>query len=57
MKISKRNFIIIKTENGRYNIALRKHPDHPLNLYGYDTKKDARKRLNEYIKNVKEQTK
>lgn len=57
MKIRKRNFIIIKTENGRYTIALRKHPDHPLNLYGYDTKKDARKRLNEYIKNVKEQCK
>lgn len=55
--IRKRNFIITKTENGRYTIALRKHPDHPLDRNGYDTKKDARKRLNEYIKNVKEQTK
>lgn len=50
MKLRKRNFIIIKTDNGRYNIALRTHPNHPLDEYGFDTKKDARKRLNDFIR-------
>lgn len=52
MKISKRKFAIVKTEDGRYTIALRKHPDHPLDRNGFPTKKAAKKRLNEYIRNV-----
>ena len=52
--MKKRNFVIIKTEDGRYTIALRKYPEHPLDRNGFDTKSDARKRLNEYIKRVKE---
>lgn len=54
MKISKRKFVIIKTEDGRYTIALRKYPEHPLDRNGFDTKKAAKKRLNEYIKKVNE---
>ena len=54
MKIRRDKFIIIKTEDGRYNIALRKYPDHPLDISGFDTKKEARERLNKYIHNVNE---
>lgn len=53
-KISKRKFVIIKTEDGRYNIALRKHPEHPLDKNGFNTKKATRNRLNEYIRKVNE---
>lgn len=52
--MKKRNFVIIKTSDGRYTIALRKCPDHPLDRNGFDTKIGARKRLNEYLKKVKE---
>lgn len=52
--MKKRNFVIIEMENGRWSIALRKYPDHPLDRNGYDTKDGARKRLNEYLKRVKE---
>lgn len=52
MKISKRKFQIIKTSDGRYNIALRKSPDHPLDRNGFPDRSAAEKRLNEYIKNV-----
>lgn len=54
MKITKRKFVIVKTQDGRYTIAHRKHPDHPLDRNGFDTKRAARKRLNEYIKRVNE---
>ena len=52
MKISKRQFVIVKSSDGRYNIALRIAPDHPLDRNGFDTKESATKRLNEYIKKV-----
>lgn len=52
--MKKRNFVIIKTEDGGYNIAIRKYPEHPLDRNGFDTKRSAIKRLNEYIKRVKE---
>ena len=51
-KISKRKFIIIKTNDGRYNIAIRKYPDHPLDRNGFPTKNAAEARLNEYIRKV-----
>ena len=54
MKISKRKFIIVKMSDNRYTIALRKHPDHPLDRNGFPSKSSAEKRLNEYIKNVNE---
>ena len=54
MKISKRKFVIIKTEDGRDNIALRKHPENPLDKNGFTTKKATRNRLNEYIRKVNE---
>lgn len=53
MKISKRKFIIKQTENG-YNIFLRNAPDHPLDRNGFPNKSAAKKRLNEYIRNVNE---
>lgn len=52
--MTKRNFTIVKTEDGRYNIAIRKYPDHPLDKNGFATRRDATNRLNEYIKRVKE---
>ena len=52
--MKKRNFVIIETVDGRYTIALRNHPEHPLDKNGFDTKDGARKRLNEYLKRVKE---
>lgn len=55
MKVTKRKFVIVKTEDGRYNIALRKYPDHPLDRNGFDTEKATKKRLNEYIKNVRKE--
>ena len=55
--MKKRDFKIVKTDDGRYNIALRTHPEYPLDEWGFDTKRDARKRLNEYIKRVKEDSK
>lgn len=54
MKISKRKFVIIKTEDDRYTIALRNSPDHPLDRNGFPTKSAAEKRLNEYIRKVNE---
>lgn len=53
-KMKKRNFVIVKTEDGKYNIALRNYPEHPLDKNGFYTKRYAKKRLKEYIKNVKE---
>lgn len=50
----KRNFIIIKTEDGRYNLALRRYPDHPLDQNGYHTKRATRKRLREYVRKANE---
>lgn len=52
MKISKRKFIIVKTSDNRYNIALRISSDHPLDRNGFPSKSAAEKRLNEYIKKV-----
>ena len=52
--MKKRNFVIVKTEDGKYNIALRNYPEHPLDKNGFYTKRYAKKRLKEYIKNVKE---
>lgn len=52
--MKKRDFKIVKTDDGRYNIAVRIRPNSPLDRNGFDTKRDARKRLNEYLKKVKE---
>jgi len=52
MKISKRKFVIVKMSDGRYTIAIRKFPDHPLDRNGFPNKKAAKKRLNEYIRKV-----
>lgn len=50
--ISKREFVIVKTNDGTYNIALRNSPDHPLDRNGFPDKNAAEKRLNEYIRKV-----
>lgn len=50
MKLTKRKFVIVKLDDGRYNIALRIAPTHPLDRNGFDTVHSAEKRLNEYIK-------
>lgn len=54
MKISKRKFVIVKMNDDRYTIALRRSPDHPLDRNGFPTKRAAKKRLNEYIRKVNE---
>lgn len=54
MKVSKRKFLIVKTSDSRYNIALRISPEHPLDRNGFPTKRAAKKRLNEYIRKVNE---
>ena len=52
MKLTKRKFVIVKLNDGRYNIALRIAPSHPLDKNGFDTEQSAMARLNEYIKNA-----
>lgn len=52
MKIRKSKFVIIKLDNDRYTIALRKFPDHPLDRNGFPSKNAANARLNQYIRNV-----
>lgn len=52
--MKKRSFKIVKTADGRYNIAFRISPDHPLDRNGFDTQRAAKKRLNQYIKRAKE---
>lgn len=50
--MKRHNFVINKTTDGKFAIALRIAPDH--HLARFDTKKAAQKRLNQYLKNVKE---
>lgn len=50
--MKRHNFVIKKTADGKYAIALRIAPEHP--LARFDTKRAAQKRLNQYLKNVKE---